>query len=81
MTFHLPLAQMNLSEKLHAMEMLWDDLQHHHEDVHSPEWHRELLQSREDQVRQGDMVFEDWPEVKSSLLNDLKCNYRTPTKQ
>jgi len=72
MTFHLPLAQMNLSEKLQAMEMLWDDLQHHHEGVHSPEWHRELLQSREDQVRQGDMVFEAWPEVKSRLLNELK---------
>lgn len=72
MTFYLPLAQMNLSEKLHAMEMLWDDLQHHQKDIPSPEWHRELLQSREDQVRHGNMMFEDWSDVKSGLLNDQK---------
>lgn len=72
MAFHLPLQQMDISEKLQAMEMLWDDLQHHHDAVQSPSWHRDLLDSREDQVKNGNMVFEDWSKVKHSLLNDLK---------
>lgn len=72
MTFHLPLQQMDLCEKLQAMEMLWDDLQQHHDGVQSPSWHRDLLDFREDQVKNGNMEFEDWSKVKHLLLNDLK---------
>jgi hypothetical protein len=72
MAFHLPLEEMDISEKLQAMEMLWDDLQHCHDAVQSPLWHRDLLQSREAQVENGTMAFEDWSEVKVRLLNELK---------
>ncbi len=54
------------------MEMLWDDLQHHYDAVQSPQWHRDLLESREVQVKNGTMAFEDWSKVKTHLLNELK---------
>jgi len=72
MAFHLPLQQMDISEKLQAMEMLWDDLRQHYDAVQSPQWHRDLLESRETQVKNGTMVFEDWAKVKAHLLNELK---------
>lgn len=72
MAFHLPLQQMNISEKLQAMEMLWEDLQHRHDAVQSPQWHHDLLESREAQVKDGTMAFEDWSKVKGHLFNELK---------
>jgi len=44
----LPLDQMTVEEKLHLMEILWDDLSRMPEQTPSPAWHAEVLAERED---------------------------------
>jgi hypothetical protein len=42
-----PLDEMTVSDKLHAMEQIWDDLCRNPENVPSPSWHSDILQARE----------------------------------
>lgn len=37
----LQVDKMSLAEKFETMEMLWDNLSHHVQDVAVPEWHTE----------------------------------------
>jgi hypothetical protein len=53
----LPLDQMTLSEKLRALEGLWDDLSRTPADVPAPDWHGEVLREREKGVEEGKSRF------------------------
>ena len=63
----LPLQEMSISEKLSAMERLWDDLCHTLEDAPSPAWHKDVLSKRESLVRESRAHFSDLSEVKSRM--------------
>ncbi|MCC5849701.1 MAG: addiction module protein [Verrucomicrobia bacterium] len=54
-------------EKLRAMEELWEDLSRFDEEYPSPEWHGEVLQKRQDAVREGTDEFIPWEEAKRIL--------------
>ena len=58
---------MNTAEKLFVMKQLWDNLCHQAEPMQSPEWHREVLQVREKQVRYGTSKLSDWSETKKRI--------------
>lgn len=47
MTVQLPLDQMTAQEKLQLIDILWESLEQHAEDIPVPEWHREILRERE----------------------------------
>ena len=55
----LPLDEMSVSEKLSAMETLWDDLCRRAENIPSPAWHEEVLSKRETLVKEGKAQFSD----------------------
>ena len=59
---------MTHSEKLRAMEEIWDDLCHSVEGVSSPAWHGDVLASREERVSKGEAEFREWSDVKERLL-------------
>lgn len=63
----LPLERMTLSEKLQALEELWEDLSRTPEQVPAPEWHRETLEARARQAEQGSSPFGEWSEAKQRL--------------
>ncbi len=63
----LPLNEMTLEEKLQTMEALWEDLSHHAENIESPEWHREILQGRQQQIESGQAKFVDWEQAKADI--------------
>ena len=67
----LPLKQMSMTEKISTMEILWDDICHNSENYPSPAWHGEILKHREEMLKNGEAVFEDWDEVKKELWNEL----------
>ena len=71
MTTALPLNKMTMSDKISAMELLWDDIIHHSPDFPSPSWHGEILKEREKLIKKGEATFEDWREVKQELWNEL----------
>jgi len=63
----LPLDKMTVSEKLLAIELLWDDLCRSPDDVPSPEWHKAILAEREKKVVDGDASFSDLNEAKKRI--------------
>ena len=53
----LQLDKMTTSDKLSAMEQIWDDLCKDPDSIQSPQWHRSVLKSREQQVTEGKASF------------------------
>jgi len=71
MPFNLPLKDMNLHEKLSAMESLWEDLARTPEGVESPAWHKDILDERRQRVGDGASRFTDWETAKADIRNKL----------
>jgi hypothetical protein len=61
------LAAMTTTEKLDLMELIWEDLTAKPEEFVSPDWHREVLESRRKEIENGTAVFQDWEDVKREL--------------
>jgi len=63
----LPLDKMTTTDKLSAMEQLWDDLCRSPQGVHSPAWHQEILSDRERLLRRGKAKFSDFADAKDRI--------------
>jgi hypothetical protein len=53
MKLELPLAEMSVAEKLHAMEALWADLCRNAPEAAAPDWHLQILEDRERRLAAG----------------------------
>lgn len=62
------IQKMSNSERLRAMEALWDALCHDSEDLPSPEWHRGVLAERRERIESGEAKFLSIAEAKERLL-------------
>jgi len=71
MSTTLQLEKMTMLEKISAMELLWDDITRDSKKYPSPNWHKEILRQREEMLKNGEAVFEDWEKVKKELWNEL----------
>ena len=58
---------MTVTEKLQAMEALWEDLSRNAVVLESPEWHRDVLEARENRIASGDARFADWEKAKADI--------------
>ncbi|MGO8703807.1 MAG: addiction module protein [Candidatus Brocadiia bacterium] len=67
MAVTIPLGKMKISDKLRALEEIWDDLQRTPGAVASPSWHADVLRARMSRVRAGKSAFCDWPDAKRSI--------------
>ena len=72
MAVDLPLAQMSLDDKLLAMELLWGELSKTPERLEAPQWHRELLLQRLNQVQQCTASFQSLDKAISELRSELQ---------
>jgi putative addiction module component (TIGR02574 family) len=63
----LPLSDLTVSEKLQLMEALWEDLSRNADALESPEWHREVLEEREQRITSGEALFSDWEQAKADI--------------
>lgn len=63
----LPLDRMTTTEKLNAMEALWEDLSRQADKFESPAWHEDVLRHREQRVEEGKEVYVDWEAAKQAL--------------
>ena len=63
----IPLDRMSTSEKVRALEEIWEDLRRNPEEVPSPGWHADVLAAREDRLRRGASKVEDWAEAKRGI--------------
>lgn len=62
----LEIAAMSKTEKLRAMEALWDSLLHETPELESPEWHRDILAARKKSTDEGTADFISIEELRSS---------------
>jgi hypothetical protein len=67
MEFVLPLDKMTTSDKLAAMERLWEDLCRTPESVQSPSWYGDVLSAREERVKEGKSKFTSFDEAKDRI--------------
>jgi len=72
MNITLPLKQMSIEEKLQVMEAIWDDLSQRADELHPPEWHREVLAEREEAIARGDEQFEDWEVARKKIEKHIR---------
>ena len=72
MTITLPLTRMTTSDKLRALEKIWDDLSRTSENVPSPSWHADVLKARQKRLQNGSSHFIEWTEAKRTILNRVK---------
>jgi hypothetical protein len=63
----IPLGQMSTSEKLRALEEIWEDLLKSPETIPSPSWHADVLAAREERLGKGTSQLKDWTEAKRSI--------------
>jgi hypothetical protein len=68
----LPLDKMTITEKLVAINQIWDDLLRTSDEIPSPEWHKEILAARAERVKTGQARFKDLQTVKSELNSEFK---------
>jgi hypothetical protein len=66
------LEKMTTSDKLRALEEIWDDLQRTPKDIPSPVWHADVLVARERRVREGKSQFRDWSEAKRRIRERVR---------
>lgn len=72
MNISLPLKEMTIEEKLQLMEILWDDLSQHADEMQPPAWHAEALAEREAAIERGEEQFEDWEAAKKKIEKEIR---------
>ena len=59
--------RMSVTERLQAMEQLWDALCHDTEDMTSPDWHQAVLADRKARADRGEAMFLTLEQLKTRL--------------
>ncbi len=65
------LEKMTIEEKLRLMDKIWNMLLPEEETLPSPEWHREVLEKREYDFREGREKVYDWQYAKKHILSSV----------
>ena len=68
----LDMGRLTQTEKLRAMEELWEDLTRSADDYPSPEWHGAVLREREEALKTGKDEFVPWEDAKRMLRERTK---------
>ena len=58
---------MSVSERLQAMDQLWDSLNRSDDEIPSPEWHQDVLADRKERARRGEARFLTMDQLRSRL--------------
>jgi len=53
----LEVEKMTISERIQAMEVLWDSLIRHNAEIESPQWHYDVLNERKRKISSGESEF------------------------
>jgi hypothetical protein len=66
----LAIDKMTIEEKLQAMEAPWNDLWQREETLPVHDWKKEILDTRERLIQQGEAQFIDWEEAKKQIAKE-----------
>ena len=60
------LEKMSVTERLQAMDQLWDSLNRSGEEIPSPDWHQDLLAETKARTQRGEAKFLTLDQLRSS---------------
>ena len=58
--------KMTKTERLQAMEALWDSLLYEDGEIDTPKWHEKVLEERKNKISNGEAKFISLAELKAS---------------
>ena len=61
------IEKMSVSERLQAMDQLWDSLNRSDEEIPSPDWHQEVLADRKARAQRGEAKFLTLDQLRARL--------------
>ena len=61
------IERMSVTERLQAMDQLWDSLTRDSDEIPSPEWHQEVLADRKARAQRGEAKFLTMDQLRSRL--------------
>ena len=61
------LEKMSVTERLRAMDQLWDSLNRCDDEIPSPDWHQDVLADRKARAQSGEAKFLTLAELRSRL--------------
>ena len=61
----------NLSrdEKIELVQMLWDDISEHNQDIDIPDWQLEELDRRMQKIDDNTATYKSWDELKTKYMS------------
>jgi putative addiction module component (TIGR02574 family) len=71
MRTNFALNEMTIEEKISIMENIWDDLCKNSDNIKSPGWHKNILNERENQIKNNKAEFIDWEAAKKNIRENL----------
>lgn len=61
------IERMSVTERLQAMDQLWDSLNRHGDEVSSPDWHQDVLAERRARAQREEAKFLTLAQLRSRL--------------
>jgi putative addiction module component (TIGR02574 family) len=65
------IRQLPLQEKLKVMEAIWESIAPSEEQLDVPQWHKDILDEREQLIREGKAKFIDWETAKKEIKKSI----------
>lgn len=66
------IKQMSIEEKLHLMDIIWQELSLDEKQIEVPQKHKDMLDKRAEMVKNGDAQFMDWEDAKNQIEKATK---------
>ncbi|NLH43857.1 MAG: addiction module protein [Planctomycetes bacterium] len=60
------IKRMSRTERLAAMEALWESLVEEEGEIESPDWHRDILEERKQKIESGEAEFISLEKLRAS---------------
>jgi hypothetical protein len=59
---------MSFAEKMDLLETVWSEISSEPENIEVPQWHKDILDEREEALNSGQEEVIDWAEAKAQIL-------------
>ena len=66
----LHIERMSVTERLQAIDQLWDSLTRDGDEIPSPDWHQEVLADRKTRAQRGEAKFLTLDQLRSRLASN-----------
>ena len=61
------IERMSVTERLQAMDQIWDSLDRDGDEIPSPDWHQDILADRKARAQRGEAKFLTFAQLRSRL--------------